>query len=60
MKLISLTAKNFKKLSDFECQFQDGLNVIVGENAQGKSTLLQAIEACLFGVTVVLARKRTS
>lgn len=57
MKLISLTAKNFKKLSDFECQFQDGLNVIVGENAQGKSTLLQAIEACLFGVTVVPGKK---
>jgi DNA repair exonuclease SbcCD ATPase subunit len=57
MKLISLVAKNFKKLSDFRCDFQDGLNIIVGENAQGKSTLLQAIEASLFGVTVVPGKK---
>jgi DNA repair exonuclease SbcCD ATPase subunit len=57
MKLISLKAKNFKKLSDFECNFQDGLNVIVGENAQGKTTLLQAIEAALFGPTVVPGKK---
>lgn len=57
MKLISLTCKNFKKLSDFTANFEDGLNVIVGENAQGKSTLLQAIEAALFGVTVVPGKK---
>lgn len=57
MKLISLKAKNFKKLSDFSCDFQDGLNVIVGDNAQGKSTLLQAIESALFGITVVPGKK---
>lgn len=57
MQLIKLVAKNFKKLSDFTANFTDGLNVIVGENAQGKSTLLQAIEASLFGVTVVPGKK---
>lgn len=57
MQLIKLVAKNFKKLSDFTANFTDGLNVIVGENAQGKSTLLQAIEAALFGVTVVPGKK---
>ncbi len=57
MKLTSLTCKNFKKLSDFTANFTDGLNVISGENAQGKSTLLQAVEAALFGVTVVPGKK---
>lgn len=57
MKLIRLVAKNFKKLSDFAADFADGLNVLVGENAQGKSTTLQAIEAALFGVTVVPGKK---
>ena len=57
MKLTSLVCKNFKKLSDFTANFTDGLNVISGENAQGKSTLLQAVEAALFGVTVVPGRK---
>lgn len=57
MKLISLTCKNFKKLAEFTARFTDGLNVISGENAQGKSTLLQAVEAALFGVTVVPGKK---
>lgn len=57
MKLLRLITKNFKKLENFEAEFTDGLNVIVGDNAQGKSTLLQAIEAALFGVTVVPGKK---
>ena len=57
MKLLKLVTKNFKKLGNFSADFTDGLNVIVGENAQGKSTLLQAIEAALFGVTVVPGKK---
>lgn len=57
MNLTRLICKNFKKLSDFTADFTGGLNVICGENAQGKSTLLQAIEAALFGVTVVPGKK---
>lgn len=57
MKLLKLVTKNFKKLGNFSAEFTEGLNVIVGENAQGKSTLLQAIEAALFGVTVVPGKK---
>lgn len=53
MRLLSLKTKSFKKLGDFECEFGLGLNVISGDNFTGKSTLLQAIEAALFGVTVV-------
>ena len=53
MKLIKLVTTNFKRLGTFTANFTDGLNVICGENARGKSTLIQAIEAALFGVTVV-------
>ena len=57
MKLLSLTTTNFKKLGNQSFNFTDGLNVIVGDNARGKSTLLQAIEAALFGITVVPGKK---
>ena len=49
MKLVSITTTCFKKLGDFTTNFTDGLNVICGENAQGKSTLLQAIGFALYG-----------
>lgn len=57
MQLSKITTKNFKKLRHFEATFTGGLNVIVGDNAQGKSTLLQAIECALYGPTVVPGRK---
>lgn len=57
MKLMSLETHGFKKLSNFSCKFTDGLNVIVGDNAAGKSTLLQAIECALYGATVVPGKK---
>jgi DNA repair exonuclease SbcCD ATPase subunit len=57
VKLLSLTTTNFKKLGNQDFWFTDGLNVIVGDNARGKSTLLQAIEAALFGITVVPGKK---
>jgi DNA repair exonuclease SbcCD ATPase subunit len=57
MRLLSLVTTNFKKLGNFTADFTAGLNVIAGDNAKGKSTTLQAIEAALFGVTVVPGKK---
>lgn len=57
MKLIKLKTKNFKKLGNASFEFTDGLNILVGDNATGKSTTLQAIEAALFGVTVIPGKK---
>ncbi|QYW06494.1 putative DNA repair exonuclease [Pseudomonas phage UAntarctica] len=57
MHLISLSTENFKRLGTFQCSFTNGLNVIAGDNARGKSTLLQAISAALFGVTLVPGKK---
>lgn len=57
MQLMKLITTNFKKLGNFTADFTEGLNVISGDNFRGKSTLLQAIEAALFGVTVIPGKK---
>ena len=57
MQLVSIETTNFKKLRRFRAEFTGGLNVIVGDNAQGKSTLLQAIECALYGASVVPGKK---
>ncbi|MBR5478639.1 MAG: DNA replication/repair protein RecF [Clostridia bacterium] len=43
MKIKSLSLKNFKNYKDSEFIFSDRINVISGENAQGKTNLLEAI-----------------
>ena len=53
MKLLSIRTTNFKKLRAFSCDFTDGLNTIIGDNAAGKTTLLQAIITAFYGASVV-------
>ena len=43
MKLTNLSANGFRNLSSGELSFSDGVNVICGENAQGKTNLIEAI-----------------
>ena len=43
MILASITARNFRNLQPEPFEFHDGLNVVVGENGQGKTNLLEAI-----------------
>ncbi len=38
-----ITVKNFRNISSAEVEFDDGVNILVGENAQGKTNLLEAI-----------------
>lgn len=57
MKLVSITTKDFKKIGNFSAQFTDGLNIIIGENWAGKSTLLQAIVTALYGTQVLPGKK---
>ena len=40
--------ENVKSHSDFEAEFEPGVNAIVGPNGSGKSTILEAIGYCLF------------
>jgi predicted ATPase len=43
MRLKSLKISNFRALKDVEVEFAAGVNVIVGPNAIGKTTILEAI-----------------
>lgn len=43
MKLKTLTLSNFRGFTSFECRFNQGLNVIVGQNGFGKTSVLDAI-----------------
>ncbi|MEZ8834752.1 AAA family ATPase [Vibrio cyclitrophicus] len=43
MKLKTLTLENFRGFKRFECDFQPGINVLVGLNGFGKSSLLDAV-----------------
>ena len=42
-----LKIKGFKRFSDFSMKFNRSINVIIGENESGKSTVLEAIEIVL-------------
>ncbi len=47
MRLKSLWIDGFKNLKDFNIDFekQDGITVLIGNNASGKSNVLEAISA---------------
>lgn len=57
MNIISITTTNFKKLGSKTITFSEGLNVLVGDNAVGKSTVLEAIEAALYGFSTLACKK---
>jgi predicted ATP-dependent endonuclease of OLD family len=39
-----LTIKNFKKIEDQSFDFNDKVNILVGDNDSGKTTILEALE----------------
>ena len=39
--------QGFKKFKDYEIEFNDGLNILIGENESGKSTILDAINVVI-------------
>lgn len=51
MKIDKIKIKNFKCYGEvFEASFNSGVNIIVGNNEAGKSTLLEAIHLALTGM----------
>ncbi|AYF45217.1 DNA recombinase [Halobacteriovorax sp. BALOs_7] len=50
MHIKKLIVYNFKSFyGKFEISLDEGINIIVGDNEQGKSTILEAINLCLTG-----------
>ena len=43
MILKSLTAVNFRNIKNEKVYFSDGINVLYGQNAQGKTNTLEAL-----------------
>ena len=49
MILSKIVIKNYKLFRDFECEFNEGISILVGNNEVGKSTILEAINLGLTG-----------
>lgn len=47
MRVKSIKLKNFKKFKDDHLEFNDDVNIFVGDNNAGKSTILEALEIVL-------------
>ena len=43
MHLINVKIKNFRAIEDIHVEFDSRVNVIVGPNAAGKTTVLEAV-----------------
>ena len=49
MKIKKLVIKNYKKYRDISIELNSGVNIFVGDNNSGKSTILEAILMVLTG-----------
>lgn len=49
MILNELKIKNFRNYKEQEIKFLNGINLFVGQNAQGKTNIIEAIYMCAFG-----------
>ncbi len=49
MKIRSLKVENFRNLENLDVEFSDGVNIIYGNNAQGKTNIIEAIYIFSFG-----------
>ena len=49
MRIKEITLKNFRNYENETIKFQEGLNVIIGNNAMGKTNLLESIYCCAIG-----------
>ena len=45
MKLTNLQLQNFRNYESVQLEFTDGVHVFIGENAQGKTNLMESIYA---------------
>ena len=50
MKIKKIIIKNFKCFTDFQFVLNEGINIIVGDNEAGKSTILESVHLALTGI----------
>ena len=50
MKFKNIQINGFGKIKDTSIKFEDGMNVVVGKNESGKSTIVDFIKGILYGV----------
>ena len=50
MYLDKIIVKNYKAISDMEVQFTPGVNLLIGDNGVGKSSMLEAIVVAISGM----------
>ena len=50
MILKSVSIKNFKGVKDMEFEFTSGVNLLIGDNGVGKTSVLEAISVALSGM----------
>lgn len=50
MNIEKIIIKNYKCFKDFKMEFSTGINILVGNNGEGKSTILEAINLALSGI----------
>ena len=43
MQVVNLVLRNFRNYDNLNIEFCNGLNVIIGNNAQGKTNILESI-----------------
>ena len=51
MKINKLKINSYGKLKEKEINFQDGINLIYGQNEAGKSTLIKFITNSFYGIS---------
>lgn len=49
MKINKIELQNYRNYSNQVVEFSDGLNLLIGKNAQGKTNLVEAINFCSIG-----------
>ena len=47
MYLTELKIRNFRSIKDIELNFSKGINIVIGENNAGKTTIIDALRMCL-------------
>ena len=58
MEITKLQLFSYRNYKQCEIDFKNGLNVICGKNAQGKTNLLEAVYFCVVGKSFRASREK--